>query len=150
MVEGILISVGDSEGGKGVVVAIRPRHRAQGMCSCGWTGRRRLLLSSAKVDVLVHAASHGCEVAIPLIQPDTVNAINPPGALTVRCPAGCGASFSVPIVITDTLSATTDDGELCVRFTAEAPELHDYVKQHLRNCPSATSRAALTLERAHS
>jgi hypothetical protein len=106
-------------------------------------------LSSAKVDALVHAASCGCGVAIPLFQPDTVHAVNPPGALTVRRPAGCGASLSVPIVITDTLSATSDDGELCVRFTAEAPELHDYVNDHLRTCPSATSQANLTLQRAH-
>ena len=142
--------MGNSGSGRGAVVAIRPRHRAQGMCSCGWTGRPRMLLSSAKVDALVHAARHGCGVAIPLIQPDTVYAVNPPGALNVRCPAGCGASFSVPIVITDSLSATSADGEPCVRFTADAPELHDYVNQHLQTCPSATSRVDLTLERARS
>jgi hypothetical protein len=143
------MSVRDSGGGRGAVVAIRPRHMARGLCSCGWAGRPRVFLSSAKVDALVHAASHDCEVAIPLVQPDTVTAVNPPGALTVRCPAGCGASLSVPLVITDTLSATTDNGELRVRFTAEAPELHDYVDQHLRTCPSAPSRTDLTLERAH-
>jgi hypothetical protein len=150
MVESTVMSAGDSEGDKGVVIAIRARHRPRAMCSCGWAGRPRVLLSSAKVDALVHAANHGCGVAIPLVQPETVNAVNPPGDLTVRCPAGCGASFTVPMVITDTLSARSDDGELRVRFIAEAPELHDYVNEHLRTCPSATSPADSTLERAHS
>jgi hypothetical protein len=106
-------------------------------------------MSSAKVDALVHAASRGCQAAIPLVQPETISAVNPPGALTVRCPAGCGTSLSVPMMITDTLSASADDGELCVRFTAEAPELHDLVYRHLRTCPAATSWVDPTLERAH-
>jgi hypothetical protein len=141
--------MGDLGGGGGTVVAIRPRHRAQGMCSCGWAGRPRVLLASAKVDALVHAASHGCQAAIPLVQPETIDALNPPGELTVRCPAGCGAILSVPMTITDTLSAKSDHGELCVRFTAEAPELHDYVNQHLPTCPSATAWLDAALERAH-
>jgi hypothetical protein len=120
------------------------------MCTCGWVGKRRVLLSSAKIDALIHAARHGCGAAIPVVQPEAVNAINPPGELAVRCPAGCGATLSVPMMITDTLSAKSDDGELCVRFTAEAPKLHDYVNQHLRTCPSATSWADATLARAHS
>jgi hypothetical protein len=141
--------MGDSGGGSGVVIAIRPRHRAQASCSCGWAGRPHLWLSSAKVDSLVQAASHGCQPAIPLVQPETVNALNPPGDLTIRCLAGCGATLSVPMVITDTLSARSDGGELCVRFTAEAPELYDYVSRHLRTCPAATSRVDATLEGAH-
>jgi hypothetical protein len=141
--------MGDSGGGRGTVVAIRPRHRAQGMCSCGWAGRPHVLLSSAKVDALVHAASHGCQPAIPLVQPETINALNPPGELTVRCPAGCGAILSVPMTITDTLSARSDHGELCVRFTAEAPELHDYIYRHLRTCPAATTSVDAAVERAH-
>ena len=141
--------MGDSGGDRGTVVAVRPRHRPQGMCSCGWAGPRRVWMSSARVDALVHAASHGCQAAIPLVQPETIDALNPPGALTVRCPAGCGATLFVPMMITDTLSATSDDGELCVRFTAEAPELHDYVYRHLRTCPSAASWADPALERAH-
>lgn len=149
MVEGTLISVGDSEGGKGVVIAVPARRRSQGMCTCGWAGRPRILLSSAKVDALLHAASCGCGPAIPLVQPETINALNLPGELTVRCPAGCGANLSVPMVITDTLSAGSDDGELRVRFTAEAPEVHDYISQHLRTCPSTTSRADAALARAH-
>jgi hypothetical protein len=141
--------MGDQRGGHGTVVAVRPRHRAQGICSCGWAGRRRLLLSSARVDALVHAAGHGCGAAIPLVQPETVDALNPPGELTVRCPAGCGATLSVPMRITDTLSASADEGELRIRFTAEAPELHDHVYQHLRTCPSGTSWVDAALEPAH-
>jgi hypothetical protein len=141
--------MGDSGGGRGTVIAVRPRHRSHGMCSCGWAGRPRVLLSSAKVDALVHAASHGCQAAIPLVQPETVNVLNPPGELTVRCPAGCGANVSVPMAITDTLSSKSDHGELCVRFTAEAPELHDYIHRHLRTCASAASWVGAVLERAH-
>jgi hypothetical protein len=51
-----------------VVVAVRPRHRARGRCSCGWVGPLRVLLASAKVDALVHAACRGCEPAIPLVR----------------------------------------------------------------------------------
>jgi len=141
--------MGKSKDGRGVVVAIRPRYRAQGMCTCGWAGQPHLLLSAAKIDALVHAASHGCQPAIPLVQPENVEALNPPGDLTVRCPAGCGVSLSVPMMITDTLSARSDDGELCVRFSAEAPELHDYVDRHLRTCPAATAWGDAALERAH-
>lgn len=141
--------MGDSGAGRGTVVAIRARHRAQGMCSCGWSGRPHMLLSAAKVEALVHAASHGCDAGIPLVQPETVNALNPPGDLTIRCPAGCGATLSVPMMITDTLSARSDDGELCVRFTAEAPELHDYLSEHLRMCPAATTWLDAALERAY-
>ncbi|HVQ53246.1 MAG TPA: hypothetical protein VMS92_24675 [Mycobacterium sp.] len=53
------------------------------------------------------------------------------------------------MAITDTLSASSDDGELHVRFTAEAPELHDYVNQHLRMCPAAKTLVDAALERAH-
>jgi hypothetical protein len=53
------------------------------------------------------------------------------------------------MMITDTLSSRSDHGELCVRFTAEAPELHDYIKAHLRTCPAATTWADAALERAH-
>jgi hypothetical protein len=141
--------MGDSGGGRGTVVAIRPRHRAQGMCSCGWAGRPHVLLSSAKVEALVHAASHGCQAAIPLVQPEAVDVLNTPGELTVHCPAGCGALLSVPMTITDTLSVKSDHGELSVRFTAEAPELHDYIYRHLRMCLSATSWADAALERSH-
>ncbi|AGB25952.1 hypothetical protein Mycsm_05780 [Mycobacterium sp. JS623] len=93
-----------------------------------------MLLSAAKIDALVHAANHGCQAGIPLVQPETIDALNPPGVLTVRCPAGCGASLSVPMMITDTFSTRSHDGELSVGFSAEAPELHDYVDRHLHIC----------------
>jgi hypothetical protein len=107
-------------------------------------------LSAAKVDALLHAAKYGCEVAIPLVQLAPIGAVDPPGQLTVRCPAGCGADLSVPIVVTDTQAASAVDGETPNRFTAEAPELHHYINQHLRICPSAPLEAAATLEQAHS
>ena len=55
-----------------MVVVIRPRYRSQGRCTCGWVGKARLLLSSAKVDALVHAAQEACRPAIPLFQPGVV------------------------------------------------------------------------------
>jgi hypothetical protein len=133
------VNRGDSGGGKGVVMAIRPRHKSRGQCSCGWVGKPRLLLSSAKCDALVHAAQCDCEPAVPLVQPETISAVKPPGVLVVECPAGCGATFSVPVAVSDTLSASSHNGELCVRFTAEAPELHDQINKHLRSCVSARS-----------
>ncbi len=136
---GLPTAMGGTGSGTGVVVAIRPRHRAQGRCSCGWVGKPRLLLSHAKVDALIHAASDDCAPAIPLVQPETINALKPPAILTIECPAGCGASFPVPIVITDTPSVRSDDGERCIRFVAEAPELHGHIAKHLRTCPSARS-----------
>lgn len=117
-------------GGGGVVVAIRPRHRARGRCSCGWVGPLRVMLASAKVDALVHAASRGCEPAIPLVQSESVVVFNPPGELSVSCPAGCGASFAVPLVIAD-----SDRDDFTGRFTAEAPGLHDDIYKHLKTCP---------------
>jgi hypothetical protein len=138
----------DPGGGQGVVVAIRPRHRAQGLCSCGWAGRPRVLLSSAKIDALIHAARDGCQPAMPFVQRETINLLNPPGILTVECPGGCGACFPVPVVITDASSASADDGEPCIRWIAEAPELHDYFYKHLRTCPSARSWVDTALHEA--
>lgn len=137
-------AMGETGGGKGVVVAIRPRHRAQGMCSCGWVGRSRLMMSAAKMDALMHAARRGCEPAIPLVQPETINPMKPPGILTVKCPNGCGASLSVPVVIVDVPSVSADAGELDVRFIAEAPELHHYIDAHMRVCPSQQPRSVAT------
>lgn len=121
---------GQSVGGTGVVVAVRPRHRARGRCSCGWVGPPRILLASAKVDALIHAANRGCEPGTPLVQPDAVIAFLPPGELNVRCPAGCGANIRVPLVIAD-----AEHGDSTGRFTAEVPELHDNIYSHLRTCP---------------
>ena len=58
---------------------IRLRHRNQARCTCGWIGKASLLLSSAKVDALLHAARDDCEPAIPLFQPGAVVPIKPPG-----------------------------------------------------------------------
>jgi hypothetical protein len=113
-----------------------------------WVGPPRILLSSAKVDALVHAASCGCGAAIPLTQPETVTVPVPPDELAVRCPAGCGAKISVPLVMVDTLSAGSDDGERRVPFTAEAPELHESVNRHLRRCLSVPVSVDADLERA--
>lgn len=141
--------MGDSGGGKGVVVAIQPRHRAQGMCSCGWVGRSRLMLSAAKVDAFIHASRHGCEPGIPLVQSEAVNLVKPPGVLRLECPAGCGVILSVPIVMVDIPSVGSDAGDLDVRFVAEAPELHDYIYTHLQTCPAPRPRSAdVALHRA--
>jgi hypothetical protein len=77
----------DSSGRRGVVVVIRRRHRNQARCTCGWIGKASVLLSSARVDALLHAARDDCEPAIPLFQPGAVapakpsdlNADNPTG-----------------------------------------------------------------------
>lgn len=62
--------MGHLSGAGGVVVVVKPRYRSKGQCTCGWVGKPRLLLSSAKVEALIHAARHDCEAAFPLIQPD--------------------------------------------------------------------------------
>jgi hypothetical protein len=84
-----------------------------------------MLLSSAKIDALIHAARGGCQPGIPMVQSEAAGSCASPEVLTVECPGGCGASFPVPLVI--------------VSSTAEAPELHDLVYKHLRTCPSARS-----------
>jgi hypothetical protein len=129
--------MGDLEAGKGVVVAIRPRHRSHAMCSCGWVGRPRLLKASAKVDALIHAARDGCLPAVPLVQPETVDLFEPPAILTVSCPAGCGVSLSMPVMIAEAPWVSSDDNQTFSRFKAEAPDLHDRICEHLRTCQSA-------------
>ena len=62
-------SMVDSGGGRGVVYVTRARYRNQARCSCGWIGKACLLLSSAKVDALLHAAQADCKPAVPLFQP---------------------------------------------------------------------------------
>lgn len=105
-------------------------------------------MSSAQADALIHAARYGCEPAIPLVQPETIISLKPPGILAVECPAACGASFPVPVIITDTPSISSEKGELSVRFVAEAPELHDHIYKHLRTCPSARSWVDAALHEA--
>ena len=58
--------------GRGIVVVVRLRRRNQARCTCGWIGKASLLLSSAKVDALLHAARDDCEPGIPLSQPGAV------------------------------------------------------------------------------
>jgi hypothetical protein len=69
--DGDLVIMG-STGGRGVVVVIRLRRRNQARCSCGWIGKASLLLSSAKVDALLHAAGNDCYPGVPLFQPGAV------------------------------------------------------------------------------
>jgi hypothetical protein len=52
-----------ADGGRGGVVGVvKPRYRSRGLCTCGWVTKRRLLLSSAEVEALIHAARHDCGV----------------------------------------------------------------------------------------
>jgi hypothetical protein len=72
----------------GVVVVVKPRNRSRGSApAAGWENRR-LLLSSAKVDALIHAARHDCEPAVPLIQPDVVMIMKRRDILDIDCPQG--------------------------------------------------------------
>jgi hypothetical protein len=48
-----------------MVIACTCRNRA--LCSCRWLGRRRLMLSVAKVDALIHSAETGHLPTIPLV-----------------------------------------------------------------------------------
>jgi hypothetical protein len=96
-----------------------------------------VLLASAKVDALIHTARGECEPAIPLVQPETIEALSPPAILTMACPAGCGAVLAAQIAIGDRLSVTVAAGEPCARFTAEAPDLGVVIYEHLRVCPCA-------------
>ena len=48
--------MGDLGGAGRVVVVVKPRYSSRGLCTCGWVGKPRLLLSSAKVNALIHAA----------------------------------------------------------------------------------------------
>jgi hypothetical protein len=67
-------------------VVVRLRRRNQARCSCGWIGKASLLLSSAKVDALLHAARDDCEPGIPLFQPGAVVPTKPPGVLKADNP----------------------------------------------------------------
>ena len=78
--------MGDSTGGRGVVVVVRLRRRHQARCTCGWIGKVSLLLSAANVDALLHAARGGCEPGIPLFQPGAVVPTKPPGVLKADNP----------------------------------------------------------------
>jgi hypothetical protein len=132
----------NSSGVTGVVMAIRPRYRSRGQCSCGWIGKPHLLVSSARIDALVHAAQRGCEPAIPLVQPEIITAVTPPGMLMVECPAGCGDTFSVRVSITDPVEDGVTESDRCAHFVAVAPELQDLTFNHLLNCAALQRIAA--------
>ena len=40
---------------------------ATARCSCGWSGRRRLLVAAAEQDAWAHAMRDSCEVSSPLV-----------------------------------------------------------------------------------
>jgi hypothetical protein len=74
----------------GAVVVVKPRYRSRGLCTCGWVAKPRLLLSSAKVEALIHAARCGCEPAVPLIQPGVMLIMERRGILAVDGRQGGG------------------------------------------------------------
>ena len=43
------------------------RFDATASCSCGWSGRRRLLVAAAEQDAWAHAMRDSCEVSTPLV-----------------------------------------------------------------------------------
>ncbi|MEU0498837.1 hypothetical protein [Mycobacterium sp. NPDC006124] len=52
----------------GVASVHRPgRLDSTATCSCGWSGRRRLLTAAAEQDAWAHAMRDGCEVSCPLV-----------------------------------------------------------------------------------
>lgn len=53
-----------------VVRVLLTGFRRDARCSCGWTGRRRLLRSFGVLDALTHAARQGCQPAVPLVDVD--------------------------------------------------------------------------------
>jgi hypothetical protein len=71
---------------------VKPRFMSRGLCTCGWAEKPRLLLSSATIDALIHAARRDCVPAIPLIQIGVVMTIERRGILD-DCPRSAVASF---------------------------------------------------------
>jgi hypothetical protein len=74
----------------GTVVVLRPHYRSMGLCTCGWMAKPCVLLSSAKVEALIHAARHGCEPAVPLIQPGVMMIVERRGIVDVDGRQGSG------------------------------------------------------------
>ena len=60
-----------------VYVADFAWHRHQGVCTCGWRGRRRLLRSIAVLDAHSHVTTSDHQPAVPLVIPGIVNAHGP-------------------------------------------------------------------------
>lgn len=52
------------------VLTSRRRCRRHPLCTCGWTGRPRLLRCLSIHDALIHAARAGCRPAVPLVDVD--------------------------------------------------------------------------------
>lgn len=71
-------TIDDSIGVSGIVMVVQLRLRTQARCTCGWIGKARMSLSSAKLDALLHAARGDCEPATPLFQPGIVMRFKPP------------------------------------------------------------------------
>jgi len=72
----------------GAVIVVKTRYRSRGLCTCGWAAKPRLLVSSAKVEALIHAARHDCEPAVPLIQRGVMTITKRHGILDVDCRKG--------------------------------------------------------------
>jgi hypothetical protein len=47
------------------------------VCSCGWTGKRRLLKAAAEQDAWVHSMHGKCTIAVPLVIPIARNSLLP-------------------------------------------------------------------------
>ncbi|MCV7279012.1 hypothetical protein H7J88_05055 [Mycolicibacterium flavescens] len=43
--------------------------RSHADCSCGWTGKLRLLKAAAEQDAWMHSIHERCQVAVPLVRP---------------------------------------------------------------------------------
>lgn len=43
--------------------------RSRAGCSCGWSGKRRVLRAAATQDAWLHSIHERCEVAVPLVRP---------------------------------------------------------------------------------
>lgn len=69
-----------------VQVLIAHRWCQRPVCTCGWTGRVRMLRSRSVVQALIHAARSGCHPAVPLIKIGTP----PAGCVTVDAAARAG------------------------------------------------------------
>jgi hypothetical protein len=71
--------------GQGIVhVHTARRYRHQALCTCGYTGKRRLWRSIAVLDALEHASSCGWAPAVPLITGTTAAPGTPTGGRHAR------------------------------------------------------------------
>ena len=112
-------------------MVVRLRFKSRGRCTCGWAGKPRVLLASAKTDAQLHAAQTGCRPTTPLGPPPVATAMTPPRILAVDCPVGCGAELRVPLALKGSLESGIDGRHLHATPTVEAPELYERVITHL-------------------